>query len=59
MEKRLSRGNNIVEGHYMERLWGAVLSTHLKPFQVSVLLDRMDDINTLITAFTGVLFVKP
>ena len=33
-EKILSRGDNILEGHCMERSWGMLLSTHLQQFQI-------------------------
>ena len=37
METSLSRGDNIVEGHYAERLWGALLATPLQEFQIEAL----------------------
>jgi len=37
-EKLLSRGKNIQEGHFMERLWGSFLSTPLAKFQMDALL---------------------
>jgi len=33
-EVALSRGDNIEEGHFMERSWGRLLATPLRPFQV-------------------------
>jgi len=37
MEKSLLRGDNIVEGHYAERLWGALIATPLQAFQIESL----------------------
>lgn len=37
IEKALSRGSNIEEGHFMERLWGLLLATPLQPFQVEAM----------------------
>ena len=37
MEKSLSRGDNVEEGHYAERLWGALLATPLHEFQIEAL----------------------
>ena len=37
MEKSLSRGDNVEEGHYAERLWGALLATPLQAFQIEAL----------------------
>lgn len=34
IESSLSRGDNIQEGHYMERLWGTLLSSPLESYQV-------------------------
>ena len=42
IEKSLSRGNNIQEGHYAERSWGYLLSTPLQPFQVEALRNHSD-----------------
>ncbi len=46
-ERRLSRGNNIQEGHYMERLWGLLLSKPLESFQVAALRNHSDALNEL------------
>jgi hypothetical protein len=45
IEKSLSRGNNIQEGHYAERSWGYLLSTPLQPFQVEALRNHSDTFN--------------
>ena len=37
IEKSLLRGDNIIEGHYTERLWGALLATPLQQFQIDAL----------------------
>ena len=44
LEKTLSRGNNIAEGHYAERSWAYLLSTPLQPFQVEALRNHSDTI---------------
>ncbi len=36
-EKILSRGNNIQEGHLMERSWASLLATPLEPYQIEAL----------------------
>lgn len=36
-EKLLSRGDNIQEGHYMERSWASLFATPLQQFQISAL----------------------
>lgn len=37
-EKLLSRGNNIQEGHYMERAWGLLMSRPLQEYQIDALM---------------------
>jgi len=49
MEKSLSRGDNIEEGHYAERLWGALLSTPLQAFQIEALRNH----STFVTKNNG------
>ena len=44
LEKTLSRGNNIAEGHYAERSWAYLLSTPLQPFQVEALRNHSDTV---------------
>ena len=54
-EKILSRGDNIVEGHFMERSWGMLLSTHLQQFQIDGLrkcsngLEKITDYKGMLT----------
>ena len=62
LEKVLSRGNSIEEGHLMERSWGAILATPLEPFQVEAMINYADDSSTfqvgrgfLAQAYSGVL----
>jgi len=45
MEKSLLRGDNIVEGHYAERLWGALLATPLQQFQIDALWNHSTRVN--------------
>jgi len=41
-EKSLSRGDNIEEGHFMERSWGSLLATPLYAYQVRALRNYSD-----------------
>eukprot|EP00980_Cylindrotheca_fusiformis_P000091 scaffold19_cov114-Cylindrotheca_fusiformis.AAC.38 len=41
-EQSLSRGNNIQEGHYMERIWAKLLALPLEPYQVEALKNHTD-----------------
>ena len=54
-EGMLSRGDNIQEGHYMERLWGALLARPLEPDQADVLRQYSDGVLRDET-FAGALF---
>ena len=45
VEQILSRGDNIQEGHYMERSWAYLLATPLQSFQVKALLKHSDSVN--------------
>lgn len=36
-EISLSRGDNIEEGHFMERIWGSLLANPLKSYQIEAL----------------------
>jgi hypothetical protein len=45
VEKMLSRGDNIQEGHYMERSWAYLLSTPLQSFQIKALRNYSDSVN--------------
>ena len=59
IEKSLSRGNNIQEGHYAERSWGSLLSTPLQPFQVEALMDRSDGVYQNSNSMHGALLKRP
>jgi hypothetical protein len=37
VENALERGDSIQEGHFMERIWGVLLATHLEAFQIEAL----------------------
>ena len=54
-EKILSRGDNIVEGHFMERSWGMLLSTHLQQFQIDGLRKCSNGLERGNFVFKGVL----
>ena len=54
-EKILSRGDNIVEGHFMERSWGMLLSTHLQQFQIDGLNKCSNGLERGNFVFKGVL----
>jgi hypothetical protein len=41
-EQSLSRGNNIQEGHYMERIWATLLALPLEEYQVEALKNYSD-----------------
>merc|ERR1719203_1244740 len=59
VEKSLSRGNNIQEGHYAERSWAALLSTPLQPFQVDALLYKSDGVYLNKNSMHGALMTRP
>jgi len=59
IEKSLSRGNNIQEGHYAERSWAALISTPLQPFQVDALLYKSDGVYTNKSSMHGALMTRP
>jgi len=44
MEKSLSRGNNIQEGHYAERSWAPLLATPLQKYQLDAVIQRSDGV---------------
>ncbi|KAL7539072.1 hypothetical protein ACHAWF_006290 [Thalassiosira exigua] len=48
--KLLSRGDNILEGHFMERSWAMLLSTPLKAYHIDALRKCTTDIDDWITA---------
>ena len=45
LEKSLSRGNSIEEGHFMERLWSTLFSNRLKDYEVQGIQDYMETYN--------------
>ncbi len=59
VEKSLSRGNNIQEGHYAERSWASLISTPLLPFQVDALKDKSDGIYLNKNSMHGALLKRP
>ena len=59
IQRRLSRGNNIQEGHYMERLWAYLLSKSLEPYQVETLRNQTDRINEWSNPMAGSLLRLP
>ena len=59
VEKSLSRGNNIQEGHYAERSWASLISTPLQPFQVEALLDKSDGVYLNKNSMHGALLKRP
>jgi len=59
VEKALSRGNNIQEGHYMERLWAPLLSKPLEWYQIYALEEHLDNRNRIESApYDGMLCRK-
>eukprot|EP00980_Cylindrotheca_fusiformis_P004885 scaffold1038_cov100-Cylindrotheca_fusiformis.AAC.8 len=44
LEESLSRGDNIQEGHYAERMWGMLLAPPLEPYQVEAIKAYSDTI---------------
>jgi len=59
MEKSLSRGNNIIERHYAERAWAALLATPLQPFQIDALLYKADGVYLNKNSMHGALMARP
>ena len=59
VEKSLSRGNNIQEGHYAERSWASLLATPLQPFQVEALVDKSDGVYLNKSSMHGALLKRP
>jgi hypothetical protein len=53
MEQGLARGDNIIEGHYAERMWGLLLSKPLEPNQAQAVRDYS---NYLVTMEHPVLY---
>mmetsp|Transcript_24899 Transcript_24899/g.53054 ORF Transcript_24899/g.53054 Transcript_24899/m.53054 type:complete len:140 (+) Transcript_24899:3-422(+) len=60
LEMSLSRGNNIEEGHFMERLWGILLATPLQPYQIAALWNHSGQnvINLSEIGIAGVLGLR-
>jgi len=57
-EEKLSRGDNILEGHYMERMWALFLATPLQQYQVDALRSYSNYLmthNGLLEPYTGAL----
>jgi len=54
-EKVLSRGDNIEEGHFMERSWAALLSTPLESAEQSILHNYANDIWNRECCYNGAL----
>eukprot|EP00980_Cylindrotheca_fusiformis_P004887 scaffold1038_cov100-Cylindrotheca_fusiformis.AAC.10 len=42
IEKGMSRGDNIQEGHYIERMWGMLLAAPLEQYQVDAIYEYAD-----------------
>ena len=59
LEKNLSRGSNIQEGHYAERSWANLLSTPLQPYQTEALLRYADGVYLNKNSIHGALTKKP
>ena len=59
VEKALSRGNNIQEGHYAERSWASLLATPLQPYQIDALIDKSDGVYINTSSMHGALIRRP
>jgi len=59
IEKTLTRGTNIQEGHYTERAWAALLATPLQPFQMDALLYKADGVYLNKNSMHGALMARP
>lgn len=55
VEKALSRGDSIEEGHFIERYWGNLLSTPLTEFETRVILNHADTVLTESFCYSGAL----
>ncbi len=51
LENSLTRGDNIQEGHYAERIWAYLLSTPLEPFQIEALRNHADAVNVEVNKY--------
>lgn len=58
IEAVLSRGDNIQEGHFMERLWGALLSTPLTRSETETLIKHSKSVYLMSCCYNGVLTMK-
>uniref|UniRef100_A0A7S3QHC4 Uncharacterized protein n=1 Tax=Chaetoceros debilis TaxID=122233 RepID=A0A7S3QHC4_9STRA len=54
-EESLTRGNNIHEGHYMERLWGHLMSKPLEQYQIDAIKNHANDNYVEQFPFNGLL----
>lgn len=59
VERALSRGNNIQEGHYAERSWASLLATPLQPYQIDALIDKSDGVYINTSSMHGALIRRP
>lgn len=59
VERSLSRGNNIQEGHYAERSWANLLSTPLTSEQSEALISRSDGVYLNKNSMHGALLKRP
>jgi hypothetical protein len=58
IEKALERGDNILEGHFMERIWGVLLATPLEAFQIEALRNHATKAGKVRLAWHGFLCKK-
>jgi hypothetical protein len=56
LEKALERGDNILEGHFAERIWGSLLATPLEAFQIEALRNHSTGVRIEQGAIHGSLF---
>jgi len=54
-EIALSRGDNIEEGHFMERIWGSLLANPLKTYQIEALRRHSRNFSVPVDYMSGVL----
>ena len=59
IEKSLSRGNNIQEGHYAERSWAPLMATPLQKYQLDAVIQRSDGVYLNKSSMHGALTRKP
>jgi len=55
LEHALTRGDNIAESHYMERIWGLLLSQPLKTYQATALREHANHVYHIMFPFAGLL----